>query len=140
MRVLVDTCVVIDALQSREPFRKDAEALLLSVANRRFDGFLTAKSVADIYYLTHRATHSDSATRRILSSLFQLFELLDTTGLDCRKALTSPLSDFEDAIMSESALRAGVDCIVTRNERDYRRSPVPVCAPAVLLERLKTDE
>ncbi len=42
--------------------------------------------------------------------------------------------------MSESALRAGVDCIVTRNERDYRRSPVPVCAPAVLLERLKTDE
>ena len=140
MRVLVDTCVVIDALQSREPFRKDAEALFLSAANKRFDGFLTAKSVADIYYLTHRATHSDSESRRILSSLFKLFELLDTTGLDCRKALTSPLSDFEDAIMTESALRAGVDCIVTRNERDYRCSPVPVCIPAELLEKLEAGE
>lgn len=140
MRVLVDTCVVIDALQGREPFREDAEALFLSAANKHFDGFLAAKSVADIYYLTHRATHSDSASRRILSSLFKLFELLDTTGLDCRRALSSPLSDFEDAIMSESALRAGVDCIVTRNERDYRHSPVPVCSPGELLEKLKSGE
>lgn len=91
-------------------------------ANRRFDGFFTAKSIADIYYLTHRATHSHSEARNILSSLFKLFELLDTMGLDCRKALTSPLSDFEGAIMSESTLRASVDYIVTRNERDYRQS------------------
>ena len=140
MRVLVDTCVVIDALQSRKPFRKDAEALFLHAANKRLDGFLTAKSVADIYYLTHRATHSDSESRRILSSLFKLFELLDTSGLDCRRALTSPLSNFEDAMMSESALRAGVDCIVTRNERDYRQSPVPVCSPRDLLEKLDAGE
>ena len=114
--------------------------MLLATANKHFDGFLTAKSDVDVCHLTHRATRSGSASRRILSSLFKLFELLDTTGLDCRKALTSPLSDFEDTIMSESALRAGVDCIVTRNERDDRRSPVSVCSPAELLETLKSSE
>ena len=79
---------------------------------------------------------ADVVERNILSSLLKLFELLDTTGLNCRKALTWPLSDFEDTIMSESALRAGVGCIVTRNERDYRQSPVPVLSPAALLEQL----
>ena len=32
------------------------------------------------------------------------------------------------------------DIYITRNEQDYRRSPMPVCAPAVLLERLKVCE
>ena len=39
MNVLIDTCIIIDALQSREPFNKDAEAVFLSVANRRCVGF-----------------------------------------------------------------------------------------------------
>lgn len=59
MRVLLDTCVVIDALQSREPFYEEAQEIFLAAANRRIDGFLTAKAVTDIYYLTHRLTHSD---------------------------------------------------------------------------------
>ena len=65
MRALIDTCIVIDALQDRQPFNKAAQALFLAVANRRFDGFLTAKSIADIYYLTHRSTHSDAETKQI---------------------------------------------------------------------------
>ena len=51
MNVLIDTCIIIDALQSREPFNKDAEAVFLSVANRRCVGFLTANSITDIYYV-----------------------------------------------------------------------------------------
>ena len=52
MRALIDTCIVIDALQNRQPFHNAAQELFLAVANRRFDGFLTAKSITDIYYLT----------------------------------------------------------------------------------------
>ena len=48
MKALLDTCVVLDALQEREPFREDAQAIVLAAANRTFDGFLTAKSVTDI--------------------------------------------------------------------------------------------
>ena len=82
MRALIDTCIVIDALQAREPFSADAQNIFLAVANKRCVGFLTAKSAADIYYLTHRHTHSDHETRQILHTLFSLFELLDTMGMD----------------------------------------------------------
>lgn len=140
MRAILDTCVVIDALQEREPFREDAQAIVLAAANRVFEGFLTAKSVSDIYYLLHRHTHSDAETRTLLSKLFSLFSLADTHGLDCRRALASPMGDYEDALMAETALRTGMDCIVTRNERDYRASPVPVFTPAEFLRRLFPPE
>ena len=139
MRVLVDTCVIIDALQSREPFKDSAENIFLHAANRNFDGFITAKSATDIYYLTHRITHSDTDTRKIISNLFTLFNPLDTLGLDCRKAISSEISDYEDGVMAETALRSGMDCIVTRNTKDYAKSPVTVYQPEDFLTLLGSD-
>lgn len=126
MKVLIDTCIIIDVLQSRQPFCNEAQKLFLFAANHQFDGYITAKSVTDIYYLSHRLTHDDKKTREILSKLFELFEIADTTGADCRRAVPSPISDFEDAVMSETAIRINADCIVTKNKKDYLKSPVPV--------------
>ena len=140
MNVIIDTCIIIDALQSRKPFDKDAEAVFLSVANRRCVGFLTANSVTDIYYLMHKALHSQEETKKILGVLFSLFEILDTCGIDCRKALASKISDFEDAVMIEAAARAEIDCIVTRNLKDYAGAPMPVYSPEQFVELLYADE
>ena len=140
MNVLIDTCIIIDALQSREPFSKDAETIFLSVANRRCVGFLTANSVTDIYFLMHKALHSAAETRKALGILFSLFEIIDTCGIDCRKALTSGVSDYEDAVMIETAARAEIDCIVTRNLKDYAGAPMPVYSPTQFIELLYADE
>lgn len=140
MRVLVDTCVIIDALQSREPFAKDAQRIFLTAANNQFIGCITAKSATDIYYLTHRHTHDDRASRSVLSKLLTIFELLDTAAMDCRHAILSDVSDFEDAVMTETAIRAGADCIVTRNISDYTDPRIPVYTPAELLAKLETTE
>ena len=140
MNALIDTCIIIDALQSREPFCKDAETIFLSVANRRCVGFLTANSVTDIYFLMHKALHSAAETRKALGILFSLFEIIDTCGIDCRKALTSGVSDYEDAVMIETAARAEIDCIVTRNLKDYAGAPMPVYSPTQFIELLYADE
>ena len=140
MNALIDTCIIIDALQSREPFNKDAETIFLSVANRRCVGFLTANSVTDIYFLMHKALHSAAETRKALGILFSLFEIIDTCGIDCRKALTSGVSDYEDAVMIETAARAEIDCIVTRNLKDYAGAPMPVYSPTQFIELLYADE
>ena len=140
MNALIDTCIIIDALQSREPFSKDAETIFLSVANRRCVGFLTANSVTDIYFLMHKALHSAAETRKALGILFSLFDIIDTCGIDCRKALTSGVSDYEDAVMIETAARAEIDCIVTRNLKDYAGAPMPVYSPTQFIELLYADE
>lgn len=138
MRALLDTCVIIDALQSREPFYKNAQTIFLAAANNQFIGCITAKSVTDIYYLTHRHTHDDKASRTILSKLFTIFDVLDTAGTDCRHAIPSAISDYEDAVMAETALRTESDCIVTRNGRDFQKAGVPVYTPEEFLQKLET--
>lgn len=137
MRILLDTCVVVDVLQHRMPFCDDAYAVFLAVANRRIDGFLTAKSLTDIYYLTHRFTHDDKQSRKVLSTLLIPFDVLDTAAIDCRKAISSDITDFEDAVMAETALRTDMDYIVTRNQKDFVKSTIPVCSPSELLKLLE---
>ena len=139
MRVVIDTCVIVDALQSREPFCKDAQSIFLLCANRQFEGFLTAKAITDIYYLTRRQTHSDNGTRDVLTKLCALFGLLDTTALDVRKAISAEISDFEDAVMVETAVRSGVDCIVTRNIKDYGKAQISLYTPKEFIDYLTAD-
>ena len=69
MNVLVDTCIVIDYLQMRAPFYDNARNLVMAVAGNQINGYITAKSVTDIYYLMPRYFHDDIRTRNALSSL-----------------------------------------------------------------------
>ena len=139
MRAVIDTCVIMDAIQNREPFAEDAKAIFRAAANKWFAACITARSVTDIYYLTHRCTHSDKDTRAILTKLFILFDVLDTAGMDARRAISSNISDYEDAVMIETAIREEADCIVTRNVKDYSLSSVPIYSPSDFLKLLEGD-
>ena len=138
MRALLDTCVILDVLQKREPFFSDSHLIFLEAANCRFAGSITANSVTDIYYLMHKYLHDDATSRQAIAALFKLFSVLDTTELDCRKALLSSVAEFEDALMIETAIRSDCDCIVTRNIRDYAPSRLPVYAPERFLTILRS--
>ncbi len=136
MRVLIDTCIIVDFLQKREPFFKNSHIIFLAVANYSFDGYITAKSVADIYYIMHHHFHDNNKTRIEIEKLFKLFGVLDTTEFDCKKALLSPISDYEDALMVETSVRNNLDCIVTRNASDFLKSPIKTYSPTEFLKLL----
>ncbi len=139
MKVLIDTCVILDSIQSREPFAAAAEKIFLAAANDEFEGFITANSCTDIYYIINRSLHSKSKSREVLSNLFIIFNVLKTTAADCKLALSSDVSDYEDAVMVETAIRSGIDCIVTRNIKDYILSPITVYEPLQFLELLQLE-
>lgn len=46
-----------------------------------------------------------------------------------------PLTDFEDSLQVAAALACGAQFIITRNERDFRKSPVPALSPDLFLRR-----
>lgn len=140
MKVLIDTCIVMDFLQNREPFAENAYTIFKATAKGQFSGCITAKSATDIYYLTHRCTHSDKEARTKLSQLLTVIGMLDSTADDVFRALSSEVSDFEDAVMIETAIRSRIDCIVTRNEKDYIKSPIPVYTPDRFTALLKSGK
>ena len=65
--------------------------------------------------------------------------MLDSTAVDVFHALSSETTDFEDAVMIETAIRSKVDCIITRNTKDYRKSPVPVYTPDDFMKALEDE-
>ena len=138
MRAVIDTCVILDYLQCREPFFDDALNIAIGRARNEFDAYITASSLTDLYYIIHRHTHSNTETRRIISDLTVLFGLVDTYAEDCVNAMNSEMKDYEDAVMSETAYRIKADCIVTRNIKDYERSKVPALLPSEFL--MKTEK
>ncbi len=140
MTAVIDTCVIVDVLQNREPFSEDALKIFLAVSNRQFRGVLTAKSITDIFYILRRSLHNEAETRNCLNKLFILFDVEDTFAADCKYALSSETKDYEDAVMIETAKRIGANCIVTRNQKDCAVCKLPVYSPAEFLEILNNDE
>ena len=133
MKALLDTNIIVDALQDRQPWAEAAKELFREAARNRYTGCLTANACMDIHYLIRRSTHSEKITREALGKLLALFELLDTTAGDCERALISETTDYEDAVMIETAARVGVNCIITRNLRDFDHSPVKAMSPEVFI-------
>ena len=133
MIALIDTNVIIDFLQDRAPFGKDAHELMTRIAKGQCIGYVSAKQVADIYYLMHHYLHDDGLSRKQIRLLFELLKVVDTTSSDCMTAIESVMSDYEDAVLAETAKRCSVDCIVTRNADDFSKADIPVYTPVQFL-------
>lgn len=134
MRVLLDTNVIVDVLQRREPWFTDGQKIFYAIANNKIIGCITAKEAADIHFFSKRQfagqEHVDAKARQVMTKLYAIFELIDTLAIDCQNAIALENNDYEYAIMIESALRTGVDCIVTRNTEHFTISSIPVYTPA----------
>lgn len=129
MNVLIDTNVILDALMSRVPFNVLAERLFVAVAEDKLKGHITASSVTDIYYLFNKYIPDTVKAKEALSKLFSLFIIIDVTQMDCEKALTLPMSDYEDALIVTCAKRKKLELIITRNPLDFKNAPIPVVKP-----------
>lgn len=139
IRVLVDTNVIIDALAAREPFRADAEAVLLLAAEDRISGFVTGSSVTDIYYLIRRKLSHGEALEA-LQTLIQTLSVVSVGEDECMEAMQSGMGDFEDAVVAVCAGRVQADLIVSRDEEFAREEcTIPVVQPAEVLKRLLSE-
>ena len=55
MKVLLDTNIIVDVLQKREPWFEAGEKIFLAVAGNLITGCVTAKELADIYYFSRNS-------------------------------------------------------------------------------------
>lgn len=139
MTVLIDTCVILDALQGRKPFDKEAMEIFGLVASNKIDGVITAKSITDIHYIYMKSVRDREKAIGIIKKLFYLFVVVDTLADDCYQACFSSMTDYEDAVMEQTGKRLHADCIVTRNVKDYREASIKVYTPSEFLEALSRE-
>lgn len=129
MKILVDTNIIIDALTSRQPWCYNAEQIFYMAANHTAEMYITANTATDIYYLLRKHLQNTKSAKEALSKLFSIFSILDVTAVHCINALSSAITDFEDAVLEQTAFDTHIDYIVTRNVKDFQYSSVKVMLP-----------
>jgi predicted nucleic acid-binding protein len=132
MDVFVDTNVLIDVLAKREPFFADSFRLWTLAEQGRFRALVSVISFNNVHYIVRKTTDLPAA-RRAMRLLRDTFEPVPFDERLLHQAIDSNLSDFEDAIQFFSALRAGADCLVTRNPRHFPADELPILTPAEFL-------
>ena len=126
-RVFLDTNVVIDLLDKREPFWKDVAALFTMAYNGQVELYISSLTYATVSYLLRK--HGKEGTRALLGNLRELSKVTAVGETEVDLAMASAFDDYEDALQYFSAANAKVEAIVTRNKKDFQASGQPVMSP-----------
>jgi putative PIN family toxin of toxin-antitoxin system len=136
MRVLVDTNIVLDGLLEREPFVRDAKALIEAIEVEQIEGYVTATTLTNIFYIVRRQTRSIELARQAVSETLTLMEVCLVDRAILEAAFASNLRDFEDAVQLACAMASRLDAIITRNAQDFAGATLPILSTSELLESL----
>lgn len=139
MRVLIDTNVILDFLLNREEFVEEARSLFKEVAYNRITAYCTATTLTNIFYISRRHTQSIEQARQAVVLVLSIMEICSVDRALLESALTSALTDFEDAVQVASALGEGLDAIVTR-DAGLQSALIPVMSIRQILEQLEADK
>jgi len=134
MKILIDANVIIDVLIGREP-HFESSAAILKLCGIQITGLIIASQTTDIFYLLRRNGKNSDEAKLILQKLTNNLKVTDVTAADVRNALDSNMSDYEDALLAFCGKRQKAEYIVTRNEKDFEKSPVTALSPQAFLEQ-----
>ena len=135
MNVIFDTNVVLDVLTGREPFADASTEAMALVSRKKFAAAITANTVTDLYFLLRKYVTDRNRAKIALERMVRKLTVLDTNRDLCLLAFRSPVDDFEDAVLVESAKQWFADCIVTRDVNDFAASAIEAITPTEFLNR-----
>lgn len=136
-RLFLDTNIVVDLLDRREPFCQDAVRLFSMAYNKQVQLVVSPITFSTASFLLRK--HGLDGVRNLLSNLRQLVSVATSDEHTVDNAIVSQFQDFEDAMQYYTALRANAEIIITRNGKDFTASKLPVMAAEEYLATLEDN-
>ena len=131
--LLFDTNVLLDVLVEGRPESSEAWEILKRCNGGGEMGLVTPGSLKDVYYVLGRGGR-EAAAREAIGLLMDLLVIAPMGAEECDLAMRSDEPDFEDGLVRACAELNGVDFILTRDERAFRKSRVRFLTCAEYLE------
>ncbi len=136
-KVFLDTNVVMDFVAQREPFNKYADQIFLLIQHNKIQGFTSALSISTTQFIIERL-FSKSKCLEVLKLLTNILEIISFEKDDIEKSLfKKDFIDMEDLFQYHMALKANMDCIVTRDKHGFdKKGKVKIYMPEEFLTTL----
>ena len=137
--VFIDTDVIVDFLIDRKPFSEEAATIFSMIDQKKIKGYISALTICNLYYVLGKA----GSHNKVIKSLQDLYDLVDILKIDggiIKSALSSDFIDFEDSVQNFTALEhTKINCIITRNVKDFRDINLPVMTPQAFLAKYNAE-
>ena len=127
-RLFLDTNIVIDLLDKRAPFYKDAVRLFTMAYYKQVELVVAPITYTTASYLLRH--HGSEGVRNLLANFRQLSRVATIDERVIDDSIASRFSDFEDAVQYYTAIKAQADIIITRNSGDFVASKLPIMTAA----------
>ena len=127
----------MDILANRQPFYKSSSEIYKLGLRKKVVLYTSSNTISTLHYLLKKLTTEEN----IRQSLDEVTTVLSIIPVDIniiKKSLKSNHKDFEDAIQIVSAQSINnMDCIVTRDLKDYKFAEISVLTPDDFLNTIE---
>ena len=131
-KVFLDSDVILDFILNREPFSNHASAIFSLSESGKAKLYSSGLVFSNCYYILRKFT----SHQKVIETLKSLALMIDFVAIHRQvvlDALHASFKDFEDAIQNAAASSAGINVLLTRNTKDYKRSELSVMTPEAYL-------
>lgn len=132
MAVFIDTNILLDVLESRQPHHQDSAQVLRRCDELQQPVFMAWHALATAFYIYSKKV-GERAASIALEQLLGSISISYTGHFEAVRAFQLKFDDLEDAMQAAAAEACGADCLITRNKQDFALAPVPVMTPQEFL-------
>ncbi|MCC5848544.1 MAG: PIN domain-containing protein [Verrucomicrobia bacterium] len=134
----MDTNIFLDVLLNREEWVDTSRDVLNRLEQNPGVGWIAWHTLSNLYYIGRKIV-GEEQTRAVMWRIVRSFEVCPAHGRIAVSALELPMADFEDALQVAAGVAAKADWIITRNEDDFKKSPIPALSPERSLQTIFHD-
>jgi len=137
-RLFIDTNIMLDLLGERFPYY-DSIAKIATLADRAEVTIVaSALSYSTVAYLLSKYESMEKIKDK-LRKFKIISEISDLDEKTIEKGLNSTFSDFEDGLQYFCALKSDCTILLTRNQKDFKASNIPVMSAEEYLKSINRE-
>ncbi len=136
MKLLINANIMLDVLQKREPHYKHSAIIWKLCEIGKVTGHVSVLTFMNMVYILRKELTSDKI-ENTYKALSLIFKFEDLTEEIVTAAFEMRFKDFEDAVQVQTAKKVNADFIITRNVKDFIKSPIPAYSPEEILSRVE---
>ncbi len=136
-KLFLDSDIILDVLLEREEFYEASARLLDLGDSKKIHLYTSSLVAANIYYILRKELKSNKKALECIKDLFEIIRILGVDEDIMKQAINTGFSDYEDSIQYIVAKNNGLDYLISRNKKDYKKADIKVLNAAEMLEKLE---
>ena len=130
MRILIDTNIILDLVQDREPYSENASKVINSCIRGEHKGYISSHSLVDLFFIL-RKNKTIEERKTLILNLCKFFTIIPEENQYFVSICNNHnWNDLEDGLQMKCAEAENLDYIITRDgERGFKNSPVKIINP-----------